>query len=226
MRAKRKNQGFTLAEMAVTIFVFALFIGLLLPAIKLAIVQKKIRTDVNKIRSITTACASFAADWDGVYPSFDPDADKKSRFTTSTEAFNVLIPEYVDSEAIFWIQTRNPAKLKPPHEDGVLTRNENTYVYVTGQTNTSFSGSPLIADGEMESPGVYGKYHPWLKQKIAVVAYVGGHVLQERLTSSKPGATIKSRKSKAGSDIYSKREPGEGKGGEELEPDMSHILLP
>lgn len=52
-----------------------------------------------------------------------------------------------------------PDKLRPPVEDGKLESKECAYVYVTGQTNTSFSRSPLIAD-EMESAGTYSKYHP------------------------------------------------------------------
>ena len=74
----------------------------------------------------------------------------------------------------------------------------------------------------MESPGVYGKYHPWLAEKIAVVGYVGGHVAKERLTSSEPGATIKARE--VGEVIYSKRESDEGGG--KLDIDPSNILLP
>lgn len=231
MQARRKEQGFTRIELLVVIIVAVLLAAMIMPGYKKVFEHTKLDIDVNNIRQITAACASFAADWDGIYPSFDPDdpnADENSRFLTSTEAFNVLIPEYVGMEQTFWIQTTNPDKLKPPNEDGVLTRNENCYVYVTGQTNTNFSGSPLVADGEMESPGVYGKYHPWLAEKIAVIGYVGGHVVKERLTSSKPGATVKVRKPKTGEDIYSIRQPREGvnKGDDKLDTDLSNVLLP
>ncbi len=232
MKVKRKNQGFTLIELLVVITIIALLAGMAMPAFKKVLESAKVITDVNKIKQITTACSSFAADWDGVYPSFDPDnpsGGQDAKFSSSTEAFNVLIPEYVDSEAIFWIQTKNPAKLRSPQEDGQLTQNENTYAYVSGQTNTSFSGSPLVADGEMDGPGTYGEFHPWLGSKTAVVGYVGGHVTKERLTTNQPGATVRSKDGLI-QDIFQKRVTsdggGGGGGGGNLDTDPSNVLVP
>ena len=78
----------------------------------------------------------------------------------------MLIPEYIDSELAFWIQTENPDKKRAPREDGTLEQEENTYSYVAGQTNTSYSGSPLVSD-EMNGPGTFGEWHPWLEAKRA-----------------------------------------------------------
>ena len=193
--------------------------------------MQKIITDVNKIKQITTACSSFAADWDGSYPNFDPEnvggGQEESGFGSSTEAFNVLIPEYVDTETIFWIKTNNPDKMMAPREDGELTQQENTYAYVTNQSNTSYSGSPLVADGEMDGPGTYGEFHPWLQSKTAVIGYVGGHVIKERLSSNQPGATVRSKDGLI-QDIFQKRAVGEDGGGSggNLSVASDNILLP
>ena len=231
MKVKRKNQGFTLIELLVVITIIALLAGMAMPAFKNVLESAKQTTDVNKIKQILIACASFASDWDGVYPSFDPDepseSGEDSGFGSSTEAFNVLIPEYIDTESAFWIQTKNPAKLRAPKEDGELTMEENCFAYVSGQTNTSYSGSPLVADGEMDGPGTYGEFHPWLQSKTAVIGYVGGHVIKERLTSNQPGATVRSKDGLI-EDIFQKRSVGEdgaGSGGN-LAVDPDNILLP
>ena len=226
MKIKRKNQGFTLIELLVVITIIALLAGMAMPAFKNVLESAKQTTDVNKIKQILIACASFASDWDGLYPSFDPDdpaTGADAMFGTSTEAFNVLIPQYIDQESAFWIQTKNPAKLRPPRDDGTLTQEENTYAYVSGQTNTSYSGSPLVADGEMEGPGTYGEFHPWLASKKAVIGYVGGHVTKENLTEAEPGATVKSRDGMI-QDIFQKRST-DGSGGK-LDTDPSNVLLP
>jgi len=80
-----------------------------------------------------------------------------------------------------------------------------------------------VADGEMEGPGAYGEFHPWLASKKAVIGYVGGHVAKERLTESTPGATVQSRDGLI-KDIFQKRDP-EGGGGK-LDTDTSNVLLP
>jgi len=226
MKVKRKNQGFTLIELLVVITIIALLAGMAMPAFKNVLESAKMTTDVNKIKQILIACASFAADWDGLYPSFDPDDEatgEDAQFGTSTEAFNVLIPQYIDQESAFWIQTKNPAKMRPPKDDGQLNQEENLYAYVSGQTNTSYSGSPLVADGEMDGPGTYGEFHPWLQSKRAVIGYVGGHVTKERLTEAEPGATVRSRDGLI-QDIFQKRSP-DGSGGK-LDTDPSNVLLP
>ena len=230
MKRKRTNQGFTLVELLVVITIIALLTGMALPAIKRAILSAKMITDVSKVRQIIAACENYASDWDGQYPSYDPDNPARgeaARFTTSTEAFNVLLPQYVDMEAAFWIQTNNPDKDRSPNEDGILTQDENTYAYVSGLKSSSYSGSPLVADGEMDEPGVYGESHPWLPAKKAIVGYVGGHVVRERLTSTEPGATVRSKDGLV-QNIFLKRQKGDsgGKSGGFLDTDPSNILLP
>ncbi len=227
MKVKRKNQGFTLIELLVVITIIAVLASMAMPAYNKVQERAKIIKDTNNIKQIILACRTFASDWDGVFPSFDPDqtgGGEDSKFSTSTEAFNVLVPDYVDTELIFWIQTKNPNKLRAPTEDGELTSDEVSYAYVVGQTDSSFSRSPLVADGEMDGPGTYGEYHPWLSSKKAVIGYCGGHVVEERLTSSEPGATVQTRDGLI-QDIFQKREPG-GQGGGLLDVSTDNVLLP
>ncbi|MEX2578830.1 MAG: hypothetical protein WD342_07210 [Verrucomicrobiales bacterium] len=189
---------------------------------------KRIRS-VSNVRQITLACQAFARDWDW-FPAWDPYADDSAggegeEFSTSTEAFNALIPNYLDVEYVFWTQTKDPERPRPPNEDNTLEPSENVYLYVVGQTDTSYSRSPLVADGLMESPGHYGKYHPWLKSKKAIVGYVGGHVTEEDLTSSRPGATIRASDDST-DNIFLERSREENGDGGFLATSPDNILLP
>lgn len=233
MKVNRDKQGgFTLIELLVVIAIIGILASAAMPAYNGIQERAKRTKDVNNIKQILLACRTFAADWEGLYPSFDPDEEsdggEESGFSTSTEAFNVLIPEYIDTEIVFWMQTKHPDKLRPPKEDGELEDQENVYAYVMGQTDTSFSRSPLVADGLMDAPGEYGEHHPWLKSKRAIIGYCGGHVQEESLTDATAGATVRS-KDRTVDNIFEKREAGEdgeGASGGWLSVDKENVLLP
>lgn len=233
MKVNSKLRGaFTLIELLVVIAIIGILASSAMPAYNGIQERAKRTRDVNNIKQILLGCRAFAADWEGLYPSFDPDADEEaggedSSFTNSTDAFNVLIPDYIDTEVIFWMQTRHPDKLQPPREDGELEPQENVYCYVSGQFDTSFSRSPLVADGLMDGPGEYGEYHPWLKSKKAVVGYCGGHVQEETLTSAQPGATVRSR-DRLVDNIFEERQMEEGgkASGGWLDTKTDNVLLP
>ena len=81
----------------------------------------------------------------------------------------------------------------------------------------------------MDGVGEYGEYHPWLKSKKTIVGYCGGHVTEERLTSSHAGATIK-RKDGLTENIFDERvvsEDGDGgNSGGWLDTKQDNVLLP
>lgn len=149
-----------------------------------------INKDMSNARQILIGLSSFASDWNGKLPGGVPELGPVK---TSTDAFQMLMPYYLDTESVFWY-ARKPGKLQPPVEDNTLHPHEVTYIYVAGQEIAGIqepaeTRSPLVAD-EQDSPGIYGEHHPWLKQKKAVVGYLGGNVRTETLTSSRPGATV------------------------------------
>jgi len=236
MKVNRKKRGaFTLIELLVVIAIIGILASSAMPAYNGIQERAKRTKDVNNIKQILLGCRAFAADWEGIYPSFDPDAEQSggggggedSEFSTSTDAFNALIPDYIDTEIVFWIQTKHPDKIQPPKEDGELESQENVYCYASGQTDTSFSRSPLVADGLMDGPGEYGEYHPWLKSKKAVVGFCGGHVSEETLTSATAGATVRS-KDRLVENIFEEREVSEdgGSSGGWLDTKSDNVLLP
>lgn len=233
MKVNSKHRGaFTLIELLVVIAIIGILASSAMPAYNGIQERAKRTKDINNIKQILLACRAFAADWEGLYPSFDPDADEEaegedSSFSTSTDAFNALIPEYIDTEIVFWMQTKHPDKLQPPKEDGELENKENVYAYATGQTDTSFSRSPLVADGLMDGPGEYGEYHPWLKSKKAIIGFCGGHVSEEALSSAAPGATVRS-KDRLVDNIFDERQVEEGgkASGGWLDTKKDNLLLP
>lgn len=166
-----------------------LFISLVIPPYDCGTPAKApMNQSASNIRQILIGLSSYASDHDGYFPGSEPDGP---RYQTSTEVFQGLIPHYIDTESVFWVEG-NPDKPHPPVEDGVLHPHEVSYLYVAGQTNTSFARSPLVAE-EQEAPGTYGKNHPWLKKGKAIVGYIGGNVATETLTSKRPGATIRTK---------------------------------
>ena len=236
MKVNRKTRGaFTLIELLVVIAIIGILASSAMPAYNGIQERAKRTKDVSNIKQILLGCRAFAADWEGIYPSFDPDAEQSggggggedSEFSTSTDAFNALIPDYIDTEIVFWLQTKHPDKIQPPKEDGELESQENVYCYASGQTDTSLSRSPLVADGLMDGPGEYGEYHPWLKSKKAVVGFCGGHVSEETLTSATAGATVRS-KDRLVENIFEEREVSEdgGSSGGWLDTKSDNVLLP
>lgn len=160
-------------------------------------------------------------------PGDDPRHINWQAFARTGDYTLKLYREEVRPESIFWTQTRHPDKLRPPREDGQLEPEENVYCYVVNQTDTSFSRSPLVADGLMDAIGAYGEHHPWLRSKKAIVGYCGGHVSEEKLTSNQAGATIRSRDGMV-EDIFEERQQtGEGQtSGGFLDTARDNVLLP
>ena len=236
MKVNRKKRGaFTLIELLVVIAIIGILASSAMPAYNGIQERAKRTKDVNNIKQILLGCRAFAADWEGIYPSFDPDAEQSggggggedSEFSTSTDAFNALIPDYIDTEIVFWLQTKHPDKIQPPKEDGEVESQATGSCSASGPTDTSFSRSPLVADGLMDGPGKYGEYHPWLKSKKAVIGFCGGHVSEETLTSATAGATVRS-KDRLVENIFEEREVSEDEGssGGWLDTKSDNVLLP
>ncbi len=182
-----KPKGFTLLELMVVITIIAILASVSTPAFQKAIAQARCSRDALQIRSVALGMRSFASDFDGSFPFID---DEGEEFTTSTDAFQYFMQVTSQPEDAIYYVKGNPDKTVPPNNDGVLEPEECCYSYVSGQVDSTWSISPLIAH-EMTGAGTFGTNHPYLKDKKAVVAYVGGAAKVERLTSATEGATIR-----------------------------------
>lgn len=236
VNATRKIRAFTLIELLVVIAIIGILASASMPALRGVQERGQRIKDMSNIRQIILACRGFAQDWEEAYPYFDPDADDEggdggeedSEFSSSTDAFNALIPDYIDTEIIFWMKTKDPEKSRPPREDGELEDEENIYGYATGQSTTSYSRSPLVFDGLMDGPGEYNEFHPWLSSRKAVIGYCGGHATEERLSGKTAGSTVMSKDGSV-KDIFQERtadEEGEGSSGGWLDTKQDNVLLP
>jgi len=227
MKKKAMNKGFTLIELLVVITIIAVLASMSMPAFTKIQMSAKITNDISNARQIVLACRTFAADEDGSFP-YAPEGDDEGGgggddgggLSSATDAFNVLIPDYVDVENIFWVPG-NREKPQAPVEDENLESDECGYSYVSGLIDTDNSRSPLIAD-EMDGEGTYGENHPWLAAKKAVVGFIGGNVAALKLTSKEPGATVMS-KDKTIEDIFQERSDDGGGG---LRQEGSEVLAP
>lgn len=228
---KTMSRGFTLIELLVVITIIAVLATMTMPAMNRVQTSAKITTDISNIRQIILALRTFSADENGFFPYAAEEEEEggggdsggeegESDLSSSTEAFNTLIPDYADAEVIFWT-AGNREKPSPPVEDKNLEQDENCMSYVSGQLATGYSGSPLVAD-EMEGEGDYGENHPWLAAKKAVVGFIGGNVAALKLTSSEPGATVISADKQIDNIFEERDEEGGGglreKGTEVLNP--------
>lgn len=231
-REAQEKRPFPLAQWIVAIVVGLLFVAVFFfPVCTSISPRSQYINALANIRSITIACLSFESEW-GRFPDFDPqaavDGEEPEIFSTSTEVFDLLIPAYIDAEKIFWVKTEDPKRQRPPNEDGLLESHENVYLYVAGLTTAEEDrNSPLIADGLMESPGHYGEFHPWLKERRALVGFAAGHATEMPLTSKRPSATVQSQDG-AVTNLFEPRgtdENGQATGGW-LPPETGRILLP
>ncbi len=166
--------------------IFGLFALLIPPCYDDLLKRTRLISHVNHVKSILAGLRIYAADYGGHFPYED---DQGRVFVTSTEAFRHMMEKTdIKADQNFYVKG-NPAKTQEPLNDGKLTAGECCYSYVTGQTVLHWETSPLVGH-EMTGEGTFGASLPYLREKRAVVGYVGGSARIERLSSRKPGAAI------------------------------------
>jgi prepilin-type N-terminal cleavage/methylation domain-containing protein len=150
-----RNSGFTLIELLVVISIIAIIAALAFPAF--ANIQRRARmtNQMNNGKQIYLAMRSYAAETShgGAFPMYKDSDDPNTLVTNSNEAFEILIPRYTDSKAIFYNQGSAYCKLQPktPANAAKVLEGESDWVYVRGLKDSANSQWPLLANAF--SPG-------------------------------------------------------------------------
>ncbi len=154
-----KSQAFTLIELLVVISIIAILAGIALPVFSQVQVKGAQTKALSNAKQIGLACRLYADDHNGNYPTYKLDNNDKetaNKVSDSNEAFGNLIPDYVQTEQIFFVPKSAFTKV-PPDEKFTsgqkLTTGENHFALVQGLGTTSPSTYPLIADGFSSESG-------------------------------------------------------------------------
>ncbi len=188
-----KTNAFTLIELLVVISIIAILAGIALPAfagVQVRAAQSKI---LSNAKQVGLACRVFANDYDGQYPSQGINANGKltgTNLATANAVFATLIPDYLQTEQIFFCAKSKFTPAKPDDNitsaDDRLKTGENHFAYVLGLGTTSNSTFPLLADGfASESDHTYVKDETakggvW-KGKVAIVIRADQSGIVEKL---------------------------------------------
>ena len=106
MSRKVSNQGFTLIELLVVITIIAILASISVPVYNSITERAKITKVMSNVKQINLACRTFAIDNEGVYPTGGAadvgagDSGGGGEASTSTEAFDELVPDYVNVESL------------------------------------------------------------------------------------------------------------------------------
>src|SRR3954470_335628 len=102
---KKSSAAFTLIELLVVISIIALLAGIALPVFTQVQERGAQTKDLSNAKQIALACKLYAADNDGKYPDKDAPAAPPVPLTPSgisTQAFALLIPNYLPTEKLFY----------------------------------------------------------------------------------------------------------------------------
>ncbi|MDF1738162.1 MAG: type II secretion system protein [Verrucomicrobiales bacterium] len=187
----RKTSAFSLIELMTVISIMAVLATVTFPVVKTAMTSGQMARATADARSIVMGLRARAADNGGMFPAGENDYEED--ITSSNDAFRSLLPDYIDSEQIF-VQTRSArgksADNRFDEPADILQPGENHYAYISGLTDTSRTGWPLVVDGTNGS-GYYvkdvGQKGGCWEARKAIVAYVGGSAEAIRLRGDRDG---------------------------------------
>ena len=158
MKAPRTIKGFTLIELLVVIGIIALLASIALPAFTSVQVKAKQSKEISNVKQIGTLLKVYASDNNGNFPTNALDSNLNptgSPVANSNLAFAQLFPAYCTNEQIFWTTGAGYGTTPPDNKidnpmiqapQNTLAKNENSWAYVLGLTETSDSRFPLVAD--------------------------------------------------------------------------------
>jgi prepilin-type N-terminal cleavage/methylation domain-containing protein len=145
-----RSRGFTLIELLVVISIIAILAGFALPVLTKAQKNGRIADTVNNAHQIALALKMFASDNEGSYPMFANSDDATTPVESSNAAFQLLMPKYSSSKAIFinkasaWCKQAGAAAPTAENQYKVGI-GECDWVYVRGLSETSDPRAPLVA---------------------------------------------------------------------------------
>lgn len=220
MKSIKSTAAFTLIELLVVISIIAVLASIALPVFGQIQVRGAQTKALSNAKQVGLACKLSAMDNNGNFPSYQLDTNLKPDTTkavsTSNDALAQLIPDYVQSEDIFFVQGSAFTKFAPDNKvdnpmaatpTESLKAGENHWAYVTQLTETSNSAFPLLADGfASESTHTYTadktqKGGVWEAKKAVIVRVDGSGEIVKVNTKDK---TV--NLSPQGKDIFAKED--------------------
>jgi len=157
MKVPRTSKGFTLIELLVVIGIIALLASIAVPAFTGVQIRAAQTKALSNAKQIGLACATFAIDNNGAYPSYvmQNGTQSAATVTTSNDAFDSLFPTYLQTFSLFYLAKSQwtPTVQSDPSQTTLqagapfLLTGYNEWAYVPGLYNTSSSSFPLIVDG-------------------------------------------------------------------------------
>jgi prepilin-type N-terminal cleavage/methylation domain-containing protein len=178
----RKHSAFTLIELLVVISIIAIIAALAMPAFSSFMLKGRMADQLNNGRQIYLAMRNYASETShgGAFPAYkDPD-DANSLVNNSNEAFEILVPRYMDDKKVFFNKHSAWCKTTTKSESTAnrVQPGENDWCYVRGLKDSSNSRWPLLANAFAPGTKNYVKDQSrpggvW-KGANAVVVWAGG----------------------------------------------------
>ncbi len=100
-RTTRASAGFTLVELLVVMSIIGLLIGLLLPAVSVAVRAARVGRTKSIIQSLTVGLEAFKDDW-GVYPPSDHTSADKLELAGSWEGYHLMAHALMGPDGKGW----------------------------------------------------------------------------------------------------------------------------
>ena len=178
----RKHSAFTLIELLVVISIIAIIAALAMPAFSSFMLKGRMADQLNNGRQIYLSMRNYASETShgGAFPAYkDPD-DANSLVNNSNEAFEILLPRYLDDKRPMFNKNSAWCKTTTKSESTAnrVQPGENDWVYVRGLKDSSNSRWPLLANAFAPGSTTYIKDQSkpggcW-KGANAIVVYAGG----------------------------------------------------
>ena len=157
-----RTQGFTLIELLVVISIIAILAGFAMPVFSNAQKNGRITDTLNNAKQTSTALKMYAGDHDGNYPMYTNPDDPSTIVSSSNAAFQILMPRYSASKAIFanknsaWCKSAT-ATVASSTNQYIVQANECDWTYVGGLSETDDSRWPLMATAFAPGTKTYKK---------------------------------------------------------------------